>query len=365
MVKKEIHIIGAGCAGLSLAKYLSIDSKTNTYKINFYGRKSNAFATPNYWSFWGDQVNLFVEQSIKKKWYEWEIISEESVVTHKTKNSPYCTINSREWLALCGFEKLVISPNIPEPGPLVFDSRNPRASSGGLTQEFVGQTIEVKKPLFNPKSVTLMDFRCDQRQGPHFIYILPFSSTSALIESTRISEFLCPSKYYKEAIKKYLTERLKCIEYRIIAEEYGKIPMGHVVKHDSNYLGIGSNGNCLRKSSGYAFNSIQHQTQQIAAQISAGQTITRQRQIPFAFSRLETILDSIFLMALKRQPHKAPEFFIKISKRLTGDEFTSFMSGKTRLNILLKIICALPKIPFLKAGFQTIQAKLYHGTDID
>ena len=63
-------------------------------------------------------------------------------------------------------------------------------------------------------------------------------------------------------------------------------------------------------------------------------------------------------MALKRQPHKAPEYFINIGKRLTGDEFAKFMSGKTSLNILFKIIFALPKIPFLKAWFQTIQARL-------
>ena len=57
---------------------------------------------------------------------------------------------------------------------MVFDSRSPQVAHGGLTQEFVGQTIEVKKPLFNSGIVTLMDFRCDQSQGVHFIYILPF-----------------------------------------------------------------------------------------------------------------------------------------------------------------------------------------------
>ena len=48
---------------------------------------------------------------------------------------------------------------------MVFDSRSPQVAHGGLTQEFVGQTIEVKKPLFNSGIVTLMDFRCDQSQG--------------------------------------------------------------------------------------------------------------------------------------------------------------------------------------------------------
>ena len=356
MVKKEVHIIGAGCAGMSLAKYLSATNNSDEYEIKFYGQKSKAFDNPHYWSFWGDQVSLPVSQAIKKKWYQWQIVSGESIVTHKTENFPYCTINSREWLSFCGFVKLNVNPIIPEPGPMVFDSRSPQVAHGGLTQEFVGQTIEVKKPLFNSEIVTLMDFRCDQSEGVHFIYILPFSSTNALVESTRISETLCPQKFYKEEIKTYLSQKLDCSEYRVISEEYGKIPMGQLTKHDSRYLGIGSNGNCLRKSSGYAFNSIQQQARRIASQISQGKVVKKQDEIPLPFTKLETILDSIFVNSLKNQPHKAPEYFIKISKRLTGDEFASFMSGKTSLNILFKIIFALPKLPFLKAWFQIIRS---------
>ena len=75
MVKKEVHIIGAGCAGLSLAKYLSATSNSNEYEIKFYGQKSKAFDNPHYWSFWSDQISLPVSQAIKKKWYQWQIVS--------------------------------------------------------------------------------------------------------------------------------------------------------------------------------------------------------------------------------------------------------------------------------------------------
>ena len=66
MVKKEVHIIGAGCAGLSLAKYLSATNNSDEYEIKFYGQKSKAFDNPHYWSFWGDQISLPVSQAIKK-----------------------------------------------------------------------------------------------------------------------------------------------------------------------------------------------------------------------------------------------------------------------------------------------------------
>ena len=37
MVTKQIHIIGAGCAGLSLAKYIKMGTHHDPIEINFYG----------------------------------------------------------------------------------------------------------------------------------------------------------------------------------------------------------------------------------------------------------------------------------------------------------------------------------------
>ena len=48
-----------------------------------------------------------------------------------------------------------------------------------------------------------MDFRCDQSQGVHFIYILPFSSTrlNALVESTRLVKLFVPENFTKKKSK--------------------------------------------------------------------------------------------------------------------------------------------------------------------
>ena len=37
---------------------------------------------------------------LSKKWYQWQIVSGESIVTHKTENFPYCTIAANGYLFL-------------------------------------------------------------------------------------------------------------------------------------------------------------------------------------------------------------------------------------------------------------------------
>ena len=66
MVTKQIHIIGAGCAGLSLAKYIKMGTHHDPFEINFYGKKTKAFEKPNYWSFWRDSSNSKFDHLVKK-----------------------------------------------------------------------------------------------------------------------------------------------------------------------------------------------------------------------------------------------------------------------------------------------------------
>ena len=51
---------------------------------------------------------------------------------------------------------------------------------------FLSQEIEVDRPVFDDSTAILMDFD-DQSHGMHFIYLLPFSPTRALVESNLFS----------------------------------------------------------------------------------------------------------------------------------------------------------------------------------
>ena len=60
-------------------------------------------------------------------------------------------------------------------------------------------------------------------------------------------------------------------------------------------------------------------------------------------------MDHIFLAVLRRRPDLAPSIFTSMAAALTGDEFASFLSGEAGSKIWLKVILAMPKLPFLQA----------------
>ena len=65
----------------------------------------------------------------------------------------------------------------------LFDSRSPSIRDGEFLQHF-RRRVHSETPIFDEETATLMDFRVPQDEGIHFIYLLPFNSKQALVEST-------------------------------------------------------------------------------------------------------------------------------------------------------------------------------------
>ena len=354
--KLNVDIIGAGCAGLSLAHYIKKGSDPkNPSNLNFYGELSSALENPHYWGFWGMPWSDEAISKSEHKWNKWKIIDNDNEITLQSNLHPYYVLDSQSWLRYCGGEEYKMNSKVPVNEKLVFDSRNPIIPTRRLVQEFVGQIVVTKEETFYPDAAILMDFRCNQSDGIHFIYLLPFSKNMALVESTRISESSCPSKWYRDAIKEYLKKIYSTKNYSVEKEECGRIPMVNCDILDENILAIGSNGGCLRASSGYAFNSIQRQTKKLAKDLLHGKNISKQCQILKPHSNIEKMMDQVFLRVLMENPHTAPSLFIKMGKSMTGDEFASFMSGKAKLSILIKMVISLPKKLFINAMFTEIR----------
>jgi lycopene beta-cyclase len=188
-----------------------------------------------------------------------------------------------------------------------------------------------------------MDFRCDQTQGMHFIYCLPFSDQEALIESTLFSPELAPDDFYDAAINRYLRSICQLSTFEIIRRESGVIPLGVLGQHDPGLVGIGANGGAIRPSSGYAFSFIHKQIDYAVSHAVAGRPLA----VGVPHSAFELWMDRIFLSVLRRHPELAPDIFTGMAAALTGDEFARFLSGEAGIKTWIKVIMAMPKIPFL------------------
>jgi lycopene beta-cyclase len=67
-------------------------------------------------------------------------------------------------------------------------------------------------------------------------------------------------------------------------------------------------------------------------------------------------MDAVLLHVLRQFPQLAPDLFLRMAAALTGDEFATFLSGEAGWRLRLKVILAMPKWPFLKAGVRLVLA---------
>tara|TARA_B110000444_G_C18807730_1_gene580871 strand:- start:263 stop:1402 length:1140 start_codon:yes stop_codon:yes gene_type:complete len=377
MKAKYIHqyksaIVGAGCAGLTLAYHL-IDSELHPSIL----LDPQSERKDHIWSYWDDgQESLSVSRNfIKKKWARWAIKTHDRSIVRCGDNFAYVAISSAEYESSLirkiesaqgkilrdkvisattreDVNILKLSTGVELETETVFDSRPQLTSKGTLYQHFVGWTIQSSTPIFDDSTAILMDFRVSQEPGIHFIYLLPFSETSALIESTVYSTQLLPTLWYEKQIRGYIEKHFPKSDWKVINTESGAIPLNK--KHPQSPYGIpvGLNSGIMRSSTGYAFSQILFQINDLVKSIKRGDY--QKIQIKSGATQLETIMDKIFLNVLSQSPEIAPEVFAKVLESLRGDEFAQFMNGHCPISIKTKIINALPKTKFLKASIRSI-----------
>ena len=343
--KAEIICIGAGCASLSLAKELA----KQQIKCQILTDKPSCERQEHMWGFW--QMPWLDDAALQSHhhWQKWQIITSNIAILHESHEHPYHALSSTNWLDHCGKEshaEEVISPVTSPPQSPYFDSRPVAPPQGAFYQHFLGHYIETKEAVFDATTAILMDFRCDQSRGLHFIYLLPTSPTKALVESTLFSANILEDDDYREAINRYLSEVLHITDYTVTDTEKGIIPMADCRDKTAPQEAIGARGGALRPSSGYAFSLIQKQI----AQIAEHRQKTGQWRSQSPLSALDLWMDKVFLSVLKKRPDLSVSIFESIAKSLNGSEFAQFMSGTAPLRVILKMMLSMPKWPFIIAA---------------
>ncbi len=234
----------------------------------------------------------------------------------------------------------------------VLDSRPVPPAKPGRTfwlQHFRGWWVRSERPIFDPGSAILMDFRTPQpARGVSFGYVLPTSANTALIEYTEFSPNRLDDAAYEAALRSYI--RLLGLRDLTVDEvEDGAIPMTDGVfdrRPSPRVVRLGTAGGATRPSTGYTFSAMRRQATEIAALIKAGRD-----PVPApAYPRRHLWMDAVALHAWDRGLVSAPEFFERLFRRNPPDRVLRFLDGRTSPAEELALMASTPLLAMTRAA---------------
>ncbi|WP_432507454.1 lycopene cyclase family protein [Kineococcus arenarius] len=237
-----------------------------------------------------------------------------------------------------------------EPGWTVVDTRPvpvPRTGRTLLLQHFLGRRVRAERPVFDPSTVTMMDFRVPQPAGGvAFGYVLPTSPHEALVEYTEFSAGLLDEAGYEVALREYL-RRSGIGEVEVLGSERGVIPMTDARFPPSGVPGVlrwGAASGSVRPSTGYAFSALQRQADVLARRARAGSPLV----LPPAHRRRHLVMDSLVLEALASGRVDGAGFFSGLFARNPVHRVLGFLDGGTGPADDLRLMASSPRGPMLR-----------------
>ncbi len=244
-------------------------------------------------------------------------------------------------------------------GDWVFDSRFDPAEYAERTgpyhylkQHFLGWTIEADAPVFDPDAITMFDFRTPHHDQMRFVYVLPSSTTRALVEFTLFSAALLDDDEYVSALSTYIGEVLGIGAYRVVERERGVIPMTdeHVPRHAGRrVLAIGTRGGRVKPSTGYAFRRTQADSLAIVASL-------RDAGHPFAVPATKprfALLDTMMLQVMHRNGARCEDVFSRLFRKNPAGRLFRFLDEEVSLAEMLAVMATVPWAPFIRAFVRT------------
>jgi len=330
------------------------------------------------WCFWETGAGFF-EEVVCKKWDTISFFSDDYSSSFSIAPYRYKMIRGIDFYEYCfneigrhrnvemvygdvkgwKYEKEAIILQIDDKSFRLFDSgthvfnsiyapSKPGKKSIRLLQHFKGWLIETTAPFFNAGQATIMDFRVRQTHGTSFAYVLPLGKTIALIEYTLLTKELLRCEQYDEELDNYITNVLDIDNYSIKEEEFGVIPMtNEKLRFSGQGWQIGTAGGQTKASSGYTFQFIQKQSQQITDYLVAGKSLNDLPEIPRRFR----FYDNTLLHILYHNKLKSDKIFSDLFRKNEPQQVLRFLDNESSVRDELKIISSLPTWPFLKAAW--------------
>lgn len=217
-----------------------------------------------------------------------------------------------------------------------------------LQQHFIGWFIKSKEAVFNPDVATFMDFSVEQRGNTRFMYVLPTSSTEALLEYTLFSKDLLSKEEYENEIKKYI-QKLGISDYEIVEKEQGNIPMSSYKfwkNNTKNIINIGSIGGWTKASTGFTFKNVTKKSKALVNFLTSESDFTK-------FHKMDKfwIYDLLFIDVLFKNNELGSKVFSSLFKKGNPTLIFKFLDEETTFWEDLQVIWKCPKGLFIKALF--------------
>ncbi|TXI69128.1 lycopene cyclase family protein [Flavobacterium sp. UBA6195] len=330
------------------------------------------------WCFW-DENNLF-DEIVSKKWNQAIFANEKFNRVLELTPYQYKKINGLDFYELV-FKKISENKNIHFLNQKVVDFSelgnhcvvkteqetftcnkifnsiyNPEVVTAQtkfplIHQHFIGWFIKSKEAVFTPNCATFMDFSVKQKGNTRFMYVLPTSSTEALLEYTLFSKNLLSKEEYEAEIHKYI-ENLGITEYEIIEKEQGNIPMTCYPfwKHNTkNIVNIGSAGGWTKASTGYTFKNASKKSKALVQFLKSESDFTKfHRKDKFWF------YDLLLLDILGSKNELGSKIFSSMFKEGDSRVIFKFLDEETSFSEDLQVIWRCPKMIFVEALFGRI-----------
>ncbi len=378
----DFIIAGAGCAGLSLL-YALLQSSVLCTKNILVVDKSFQKSNDRTWCYWETEPSSF-ESVVCKSWdhisvhkdsfskelstspFTYKMIEGLDFYTHiiqfakqfsnvTWEQALISSIDTEDSIATVHYDGGAAKSNHVFSSILPMDTlytmSQANSSKPFLWQHFKGLLVQFETNLFNPDVARLMDFNVDQKNGTGFMYVLPLNESKALVEYTLFSKTLSKPQEYDVQLRAYLDKNYPNTSYQILHEEIGAIPMTtHVFdKSKAPIFVIGTLGNAVKSSTGYAFKFIQTQVQQIINCLEQGINIDTE-----VHHTRHSFYDAVLLYILENQLMQGSEIFKRIFEKNKAATIFKFLSNTSTIWEDIQIMRSLPTRIFLPAAIKVL-----------